>query len=70
MFKMKKYLFLLWFTMTCFGANAQLSKKNLDSIYQPLPESVHIYKSIDSIGGKPDVITSHLKNLDFLPVSL
>ena len=53
---MKKYLFLLWVTMICFGANAQLSWKNLDSLYQPLPPSVHIYKSTDSIGGKPDVV--------------
>ena len=42
--------------MICFGANAQLSWKNLDSLYQPLPPSVHIYKSTDSIDGKPDVV--------------
>ncbi|MDQ6904355.1 MAG: phosphodiester glycosidase family protein [Bacteroidota bacterium] len=60
---MKKYLYLLWVTMICFGANAQLSWKNLDSLYQPLPASVHIYKSTDSIGGKPDVVYYVIANL-------
>ena len=51
---MKKHLFLVYFFAISLSANAQLSWKNLDSLYQPLPPSVHIYKSTDSIDGKPE----------------
>jgi len=53
---MKKNVFLIYFIMLCLVSNAQLTWKNLDSLYQPLPASVHIYKSTDSIEGKPDVV--------------
>src|SRR5664279_5571984 len=53
---MKKHVFLIYFTMLYLVSNAQLSWKNLDSLYKPLPSSVHIYKSTDSIDGKPDVV--------------
>lgn len=36
----------------CFG---QLKWENVDSLYQPLPASVHIFKSTDSIEGKPNI---------------
>jgi len=52
---MKKHLFLVYFFAISLSSNAQLSWKNLDSLYQPLPPSVHIYKSTDSIDGKPNV---------------
>jgi hypothetical protein len=35
--------------------NAQLSWTNVDTLYQPLPPSVHVYKTIDSLDGKPNV---------------
>lgn len=53
---MKKHLSLAYFIAINLSANAQLSWRNLDSLYQPLPSSVHIYKSTDSIDGKPEVI--------------
>ena len=53
---MKKNVFLIYFTMIYLVSNAQLTWKNLDSLYKPLPASVHIYKSADSIDGKPDVV--------------
>lgn len=53
---MKKHLSLAYFIAINLSANAQLSWRNLDSLYQPLPSSVHIYKSNDSIDGKPDII--------------
>ncbi|MEO8861216.1 MAG: hypothetical protein ABI358_07305, partial [Ginsengibacter sp.] len=60
---MKRNLFLLYFIVMGLSANAQLSWKNLDSLYQPLPKSVHIYKSTDSIEGKPDVVYYVIANL-------
>lgn len=43
---------------------AQLNWTNVDSLYQPLPSSVHIFKSTDSIDGKPNIafyVTAELK---------
>ena len=34
---------------------SQLKWINVDSIFQPIPHSVHIYKSISSLDGKPNV---------------
>ncbi|MEO8111812.1 MAG: phosphodiester glycosidase family protein [Ginsengibacter sp.] len=67
---MKRYFLLLCFIAACITVNAQLSWKNIDSLYAPLPASMHIYKSTDSIDGKPGVayyIISDLKdkNLNF-----
>jgi len=28
----------------------------MDSLYQPLPASVHVYKSTDSLDGKPNIM--------------
>ncbi|KAA9038428.1 phosphodiester glycosidase family protein [Ginsengibacter hankyongi] len=53
---MKKFLFFIYFVVICLVSNAQLSWKNLDSLYQPLPASMHIYKSTDLIDGKPEVV--------------
>jgi hypothetical protein len=38
-----------------FAASAQTKWKNVDSLYQPLPSSVHVYLSNDSIDGKPNI---------------
>src|SRR5215213_6775395 len=34
------FLLFLWFSLVC---SAQISWKNVDSLYQPLPPSVHVY---------------------------
>ena len=37
------------------GASAQLNWINVDSLYQPLPASVHIFKTTDTLDGKPNI---------------
>lgn len=39
-------------TVFCFG---QLKWQNVDSLYQPLPESIHVYKSESLLNGKPNI---------------
>ncbi|HQV87048.1 MAG TPA: hypothetical protein PKZ90_14020, partial [Chitinophagaceae bacterium] len=36
----------------CFG---QLKWQNVDSLFQPLPPSVHVYKTTDLLDGKPNI---------------
>ncbi len=45
--------------------NAQLKWTCVDSLYQPLPASVHVYTTNDSLGGKPNIayyVSAELKN--------
>src|SRR5688572_62597 len=44
-------LFIINSTVT----NAQLKWVNVDSLYQPLPSSVHLFKTTDSLDGKPNI---------------
>ncbi len=37
------------------AASAQLSWVNVDSLYQPLPATVHVYKTTDQLDGKPNI---------------
>ncbi|MEO5650249.1 MAG: phosphodiester glycosidase family protein [Ginsengibacter sp.] len=53
---MKKSFVFLLLTFFIYGAHAQLKWVNLDSLYQPLPTSMHIYKSTDSLDEKPNVM--------------
>ena len=51
----------------CFG---QLKWQNVDSLFQPLPPSVHVYKTTDLLDGKPNIayyVEADLKDkkLDF-----
>ncbi|MBS1737127.1 MAG: phosphodiester glycosidase family protein [Bacteroidetes bacterium] len=52
--------FLLHFTFLFFvgihSVKAQANWKNIDIAYAPLPQSFHIYKSTDSIDGKPNIM--------------
>jgi len=41
--------------ITGFTLCAQLKWENIDSLYQPLPPSVHIYKTTSSLDGKPNI---------------
>jgi Phosphodiester glycosidase len=36
-------------------SSAQLKWVNVDSLYQPLPSSVHVYKTTDGLDGKPNI---------------
>lgn len=44
---------------------AQLTWINVDSLYQPLPKSIHVYKTTTVLDGKPNIayyVTADLKN--------
>ena len=53
---MKKSLLLFVCVVLIFSAKAQVSWVNLDSLYQPLPSTFHVYKSTDDIDGKANVM--------------
>ena len=57
---MLKFFFIsaLLFTAGIFYSNisfAQLKWQNVDSLFQPLPSSVHVYKTTDLLDGKPNI---------------
>jgi Phosphodiester glycosidase len=65
---MKKILLILF--VFPLAANAQLQWKNVDSLFQPLPPTVHVYYSNDSLDGKNNIayyVSVELKDkkLDF-----
>jgi hypothetical protein len=53
---MKKLFFSWLFSIIFIFANAQTKWINLDSLYQPLPASMHIFKSNDTLDGRPNVM--------------
>ena len=55
------FLFLILFFS--LSVNAQLKWINVDSLYQPLPVSVHVFKSTDTIDGKPNIAYYVIANL-------
>jgi len=52
---MKSYKLLFLFLTCSLSSIAQLKWQNVDSLYQPLPSSVHIYFSNDSLDGAPNI---------------
>ncbi|SRR5258706_4869888 len=72
MFLVKRILALILFShflLPLLGV-AQLRWQNVDSLFQPLPSSVHVYKTTDSLDGKPNIayyVEADLKDkhLDF-----
>ncbi len=65
---MKKYLCFI--VLLPFSINAQVKWKNVDSLFQPLPPTVHVFYTNDSIDGAPNIayyVSAELKdkNLDF-----
>ncbi len=48
-----KTAFTLLLLFFCFATNAQVKWTNVDSVYQPLPAGFHVYKTTDSLDGKP-----------------
>lgn len=64
------YKILLFLLGLPFCLQAQLKWKKVDSLFQPLPESVHVYFTNDSLDGKPNIayyVEADLKDqsLDF-----
>ena len=41
--------------INCSNLNAQLKWVNVDSLYQPLPSSIHVFKTNDTLDGKPNI---------------
>lgn len=41
--------------LTCLQGSAQLTWQQVDSLYQPLPASVHVYKTTDPLDGSPNI---------------
>lgn len=67
---MKKFIVFLFWSFSFHGADAQIKWINLDASFQPLPSSFHVFKSIDSLDGKPNVMYYAVidlkdKNLNF-----
>jgi len=52
----KKPFFVYLLSLLVIPVNAQTKWTNIDSSYQPLPASMHVYKSTDSLDGKPNVM--------------
>jgi hypothetical protein len=49
-------IFCLQLSTIVISANAQSNWINIDSLYQLLPASMHVYKSSDPVDGKPILI--------------
>ncbi|MES2374113.1 MAG: phosphodiester glycosidase family protein [Bacteroidota bacterium] len=68
---MKKIISITtFFCVLIFTSNAQLYWKNVDSLYQPLPKGIHVYKTTGLVDGKPNIayyVSADLKDksLDF-----
>ncbi len=50
-------IFIFYICLFCFPSllPAQLKWQNVDSMFQPLPSSVHVYKTTDLLDGKPNI---------------
>ena len=63
-------LAVLLFICLPFGAGAQVRWHNADSMFGPLPAGFHVYRTTDSLDGKPNIAwyaeaDLKAKNLDF-----
>lgn len=52
---LKKISFLLIYVTLISGLQAQIKWVNVDSLFQPLPSSIHVYKTSDLLDGKTNV---------------
>ncbi len=53
---MKKIFIIFCILLSVFSVKAQIKWKNVDSLFQPLPKSVHVYFTNDSmLDGKPNI---------------
>lgn len=68
---MKRWIiFCISILFSSLVSQAQWQWKNVDSLYQPLPKGVHVYKTADVIEGKPNIAfyvsaDLHEKSLQF-----
>ena len=61
---MKKTGILLLISIVFKCSFAQVKWVNVDSFYQPLPASIQIYKSTDSVEGKPNIMYYAIADLN------
>lgn len=63
---MRKYISLILILFFSISATyAQVMWTNVDSLYQPLPSSIHVYKTTTLLDGKPNIayyVTADLRN--------
>src|SRR5688572_10443377 len=52
---MHKLSLLITILAWSFATSAQITWKNVDHLFQPLPKSVHVYFTDDSLDGKPNI---------------
>ncbi|MEO9209582.1 MAG: phosphodiester glycosidase family protein [Ginsengibacter sp.] len=53
---MKIGIGIFTFILLSYSTSAQINWQNIDSLYQPLPTSMHVFKSTDSIGDSSNVM--------------
>jgi hypothetical protein len=61
---MKNVALVSMLILVSLGVKAQTGWVNLDSLYQPLPSSMHIFKSTDPIGGRPNIMYYAIAGLE------
>ncbi len=62
---MLKHSICFSFLWLSISVSAQWNWRNVDSVYQPLPQGVHVFMTNDSIDGKPNIayyVSADLKN--------
>ncbi|MBM3915724.1 MAG: phosphodiester glycosidase family protein [Sphingomonadales bacterium] len=52
---MRRIAFILFYFALIFKASSQVRWTLVDSLYQPLPSGVHVYRTNDPIEGKPNI---------------
>ncbi len=67
---LKFFTIFIFSSFFCLQVNSQLQWQNVDSLFQPLPPSVHVYKTTSLLDGKPNIayyVEADLKDkkLDF-----
>ena len=60
---MKKIIFCVVSSFIVTSLNAQVKWETLDPLYQPLPASMHIYKSTELLDGKPNIMYYAIVNV-------
>jgi exopolysaccharide biosynthesis protein len=66
---LKYFSFLFILSISTLIANAQLKWANVDSLYHPLPKSIHVFKTTESLDGKPNIafyVIADLKDKNIL----
>ena len=66
---MKPILTIIFFLAICSNSLSQIKWQNVDSLFQPLPSSVHVYRTSEPLDGKPNIayyVEANLKDKKLL----